>query len=390
MFWTLFRGFAPKHSYSPMTDQENLLQVHGNLRVVLVTGGAGFIGSHTVLVLLEQGYQVVVLDNLSNGRVEALSRIEQLVGRQPTFVKGDVRDRALVTSIITKYKISAVLHFAGVKAVADSFNNPLHYYSVNVEGALTLLKAMVDNGVKGLIFSSSATVYGEEASIPYREDSARGTPTSPYGKSKVTVEEILQDLAHADPTWQICCLRYFNPIGAHHSGLIGEDPEGIPNNLLPYISQVACGRRSILNIFGDDYETPDGTCRRDYLHVMDLAEGHVAALENLSAGFDSFNLGTGYPVSVREMIAAYEDVSGQAIAFQIEPRRAGDLPEFWSDCSKAKEQLSWQANRPLNEMVADAWNWQMKNPFGYRNKDQYYSENEQVEHKNLIIRGLDE
>lgn len=373
-----------------MTDQEKSPQVHGDLRVVLVTGGAGFIGSHTVLVLLEQGYRVVVLDNLSNSRVEALSRIERLVGQRPTFVKGDVRDRALVTSIITKYKISAVLHFAGVKAVADSFNNPLHYYSVNVEGALTLLQAMVDNGVKRLIFSSSATVYGEEASIPYREDSARGTPISPYGESKVKVEQILQNLAHADPKWQICCLRYFNPIGAHHSGLIGEDPKGVPNNLLPYISQVACGRRSTLNIFGDDYETPDGTCRRDYLHVMDLAEGHVAALESLGAGFDSFNLGTGNPVSVREMVAAYEDVSGQAIAFQIEPRRAGDLPEFWSDCSKAKEKLSWQASRPLNVMVADAWNWQMKNPFGYRNKDQYYSENKLLEHKKLIIRGLDE
>ncbi len=349
--------------------EEQLSTFSKNSRVVLVTGGAGFIGSHTVLVLLEQGYQVVVLDNLSNGSYEALTRVEKLVGKRLSFVKGDVRDQSLVTSIINKYKISDVLHFAGLKAVAESTLNPLQYYSVNIEGSLALLQAMVENSVKRFIFSSSATVYGENAKIPYREDSSRGTPSSPYGKSKAAVEQILEDLAQADDSWQICCLRYFNPIGAHNSGLIGEDPEGVPNNLLPYISHVAAGRYSKLNIFGGDYKTPDGTCRRDYVHVMDLAEGHVAALQNLVAGFDVINLGTGVPVSVREMVAAYEAVCGKEIAFEIAPQRAGDLPEFWSDCAKAKQKLSWEAVRSLKEMVEDTWQWQTKNPLGYHNEE---------------------
>lgn len=337
--------------------------------VVLVTGGAGFIGSHTVLVLLERGYEVVVLDDLSNGKLQSLKRIEKLVGQRIPFVKGDVRDRTLVASIISKYAVTDVLHFAGVKAVAESVTNPLHYYRVNIEGSLSLLQAMVENDVKRFIFSSSATVYGEGAEVPYKEESPRGIPSSPYGKSKAAVEEILEDLAQSDRSWQICCLRYFNPIGAHSSGLIGEDSEGVPNNLLPFISRVATGQYSELKIFGDDYKTPDGTCRRDYIHVMDLAEGHAAALEKLTVGFDVVNLGTGTPVSVREMVTAYEDACGKDIPFEIAPRRAGDLSEFWSDCSKAKQKLSWEAVRSLDEMVADTWNWQKKNPLGYLDKN---------------------
>ncbi|WP_444677382.1 UDP-glucose 4-epimerase GalE [Halomonas sp. E19] len=334
---------------------------------ILVTGGAGYIGSHTVLALLEGGYKVVVLDNLCNSSEEALRRVEALTDGATDFVCGDVRDSAALERIFTRFEIAAVIHFAGLKAVGESVRSPLAYYQNNVEGTLSLCQAMQKAGVKKLVFSSSATVYGANAPVPYRETYPRGNSSNPYGRSKAMVEQVLEDICTADASWSVASLRYFNPIGAHPSGLIGEDPLGIPNNLMPFIAQVAVGKLPELAIFGQDYPTNDGTCIRDYLHVMDLAEGHVAALRRLSvAGIAYFNLGTGQGYSVLDIVQAFERVTGRKIAYRFAERREGDLPAFWADASKAKKDLGWSASRGLDEMMADTWKWQSKNPKGYR------------------------
>jgi len=332
----------------------------------LVTGGAGYIGAHTVVELIECGHDVVVLDNLCNSNEESINRIEQITGKQPAFVCGDVRDRAILDKVFADHKIDGVIHFAGLKAVGQSVREPLAYYQNNVYGSLVLCEAMAAANVFRMVFSSSATVYGEEAAVPYVETQPRGTTSNPYGTSKAMVEQILTDLATADDRWQIALLRYFNPIGAHPSGLIGEDPKGIPNNLLPFITQVAIGKRPMLSVFGDDYPTADGSCVRDYLHVVDLARGHIKALDALqNGGVSIFNLGTGKGVSVLEMVSAFERVTGQKVPYQISPRRSGDLAAFWADSTKAQTELSWHAQYELNDMLKDAWNWQFNNPNGY-------------------------
>lgn len=334
---------------------------------VFVTGGAGYIGSHTALSLLEAGYDVVVLDNLCNASQEALRRVEQLSGRALTFIEGDIRDRACLNKLFREHDIHAVIHFAGLKAVGESVSAPLAYYDTNVNGSITLCQAMLQAGVFRLVFSSSATVYGPEAPIPYIESMPRGGTANPYGASKSIVEQVLDDLVKSDERWSIAMLRYFNPIGAHSSGMIGEDPQGTPNNLMPYIAQVAVGRRSALTVFGNDYATADGTCVRDYLHVMDLAEGHVSALDRLTLpGSHIYNLGTGQGLSVLQMIEAFERVSERQIPYQFASRREGDLAAFWADPSKAEKELGWQALRGLDEMIADTWRWQRQNPNGYR------------------------
>ena len=333
----------------------------------LVTGGAGYIGSHTVVELLEAGDQVVIVDNLCNSNAISVDRIQKITGKKPVFVCGDVQDRGVLDTLFSEHEIDGVIHFAGLKAVGQSVHEPLAYYQNNVHGTLVLCEAMSAAGVFKLVFSSSATVYGEEASVPYVETQPRGTTSNPYGTSKAMVEQILTDLARADERWKIALLRYFNPIGAHPSGLIGEDPKGIPNNLLPFITQVAIGRRPMLSIFGDDYPTEDGSCVRDYLHVVDLARGHIKALQALQkTGVFIYNLGTGKGVSVLEMVKAFERITGQKIAYQISPRRAGDLPAFWADATKARNELSWVAECSLEAMLKDAWNWQVQNPDGYR------------------------
>ena len=304
---------------------------------VLVTGGAGYIGSHTVLALLEAGYAVVVLDNLCNSSVESLRRVEKIAGRAVSFVEGDIRDAALLDDIFASHKITAVLHFAGLKAVGESVREPLRYFDNNVSGSVALCQAMNRAGVFRLVFSSSATVYGEPERMPISEDFPTGRPTNPYGRSKLMVEELLGDLAKSDSRWNLALLRYFNPVGAHPSGLIGEDPNGIPNNLLPYISQVAIGKFAQLSVFGDDYPTVDGTGVRDYIHVMDLADGHVKALQAISrqSGVRVWNLGTGTGYSVLQMLRAFESASGRKVPYQIVPRRSGDIAECWADPSKA-------------------------------------------------------
>lgn len=332
---------------------------------VLVTGGAGYIGSHTALALLQDGHDVIVLDNLCNGSLDSVARVKKLAEKNVEFFKGDIRDTNLLRELFEHYSIDSVIHFAGLKAVGESTQVPLAYYNNNVSGTLVLLDAMKKAEVSKLVFSSSATIYGENAPVPYIEEYSRGAASSPYGATKGVVEQVLEDLAASDSGWAFTALRYFNPIGAHESGLLGEDPKGVPNNLMPFISQVAVGRRDQLSIFGDDYPTPDGTCRRDYLHVMDLAEGHVSALENLVSGFDAINLGTGQPVSVLEMVKAFERVNGVSIPFEVVDRRIGDLPEFWANVDKAKAQLGWEAKRTLDQMMADTWRWQSKNPNGY-------------------------
>lgn len=337
------------------------------IKKVFVTGGAGYIGSHTALSLLEAGYDVVVLDNLCNASQEALRRVEQLSGRALTFIEGDIRDRACLDKLFREHDIHAVIHFAGLKAVGESVSAPLAYYDTNVNGSITLCQAMLQAGVFRLVFSSSATVYGPEAPIPYIESMPRGGTSNPYGASKSIVEQVLDDLVRSDERWSIAMLRYFNPIGAHSSGMIGEDPQGTPNNLMPYIAQVAVGRRSALTVFGNDYATADGTCVRDYLHVMDLAEGHVSALDRLTLpGSHIYNLGTGQGLSVLQMIEAFERVSERQIPYQFASRREGDLAAFWADPSKAEKELGWQALRGLDEMIADTWRWQRQNPNGYR------------------------
>ncbi|MGM0914227.1 MAG: UDP-glucose 4-epimerase GalE [Pseudomonadota bacterium] len=334
---------------------------------VLVTGGAGYIGSHTVLTLLEAGHEVVVLDNLCNASRESLRRVEQLTERTLIFVEGDIRDRALLDQLFCEHAVSAVIHFAGLKAVGESVQQPLTYYENNVAGTLVLCQAMQAAGVTRLVFSSSATVYGDGYPMPLHEGLPTGQPTNPYGCSKLMVEEVLRDLAASDSAWSIALLRYFNPVGAHSSGLIGEDPQGIPNNLLPYVAQVAVGRRERLAVYGNDYPTPDGTGVRDYIHVMDLAEGHLCALNALAErqGVHTWNLGTGKGHSVLEVVKAFEQASGQAVPYHIEPRRPGDVAACWADATLAERELGWKARRGLAEMMGDTWRWQKQNPEGY-------------------------
>ncbi|WNL42937.1 UDP-glucose 4-epimerase GalE [Halomonas sp. PAMB 3264] len=336
---------------------------------ILVTGGAGYIGSHTALALLEAGYSVVVLDNLANASRESLARVGALAERTLTFVEGDIRDRGGLDRLLNEHEFSAVIHFAGLKAVGESVSQPLGYYENNVSGTVTLCQAMQAAGVFKLVFSSSATVYGDEHPMPLHEGLPTGKPTNPYGRSKLMVEEVLQDLAHSDTRWSIARLRYFNPVGAHESGQIGEDPQGIPNNLLPYVAQVAVGRRDCLAVYGNDYATPDGTGVRDYIHVMDLAEGHLCALNTLLNNKNdcyTWNLGTGQGYSVLEVIDAFERASGVTIPYRIESRRPGDVATCWSDPTLAERELVWKAKRDLTTMMVDTWRWQQRNPQGYR------------------------
>ena len=334
--------------------------------LILVTGGAGFIGSHTYVALAAAGYAPLILDNFSNSDKRVLDRLQQITGEAPRIVQGDVGDGALLERVLGEHPIAAVIHFAGLKAVGDSVADPLTYYDVNVAGTLTLTRAMQAAGVTRLIFSSSATVYGEPAYSPIPETTPHA-PASPYGRSKAMVEDMLADLHIAQPDWRIARLRYFNPVGAHESGLIGEDPQGKPNNLMPFVSQVAVGLREKLMVYGDDYPTPDGTGVRDYVHVMDLADGHVAALRHIErqAGLLTLNLGTGQGASVLDLINAFERVSGQHIAREMAPRRTGDVPACWADVSLARTTLGWHAQRGLDQMCADSWHWQQNNPNGY-------------------------
>ena len=334
---------------------------------ILVTGGAGYIGSHTCVELLQCGHQVVVLDNFTNSSSESLKRVEELTTKSIHFYLGDVQDEVLLEKIFKEHKIDAVIHFAGSKAVGESVQFPLAYYDNNVNASRILLSAMHNAAVNCLVFSSSATVYGEPDEVPIRE-SFPTRPFNPYGRTKLVVEQMMADFVYSAPNFSAVVLRYFNPVGAHSSGRIGEDPQGVPNNLMPFINQVAVGRRPYLSIFGDDYETPDGTGVRDYIHVSDLAEGHVRALEQLvtKAGYHVFNLGTGRGISVLEMVEAYRKVSGQPIAYEIAPRRPGDIGCYFADPTKAVTELGWQAKRGLIQMVTDGWNWQRQNPNGYR------------------------
>ena len=335
-------------------------------RSVLVTGGAGYIGSHACVALIEAGCNVVVFDNLCNSSLVALERLKDICGRSVSFEQGDIRDRKALDSVFSRHRVDAVLHFAGLKAVGESVDMPLEYYDNNVTGSLVLLAAMEAAGVKQLVFSSSATVYGDPVTVPIREDFDLG-PTSPYGRSKLMVEDILSDWQYARQDWSVARLRYFNPVGAHHSGLIGEDPQGHPNNLLPFVAQVAVGRRDRLQVFGSDYPTVDGTGVRDYIHVMDLVEGHVAALDFIAdqAGLHTVNLGTGTGISVLEMVRAFEAASGREIPYDIVGRRAGDIAKCWADPTLASELLKWRASRSLEQMCEDSWRWQSTNPAGY-------------------------
>jgi len=334
---------------------------------VFVTGGAGYIGSHTVLELVQAGFEVIVLDNLCNSSRESLRRVESITGHPVKFIEGDIRNVALLKSIFASTSIDAVFHFAGLKAVGESVSNPLAYYDNNVAGTIALCQAMADASIFHFVFSSSATVYGRLGNMPVNEDAATGVPTNPYGRSKLVVEEILTDLAHSDSRWSIALLRYFNPVGAHQSGLIGEDPHGVPNNLLPYITQVAIGRLPKLSVLGDDYPTRDGTGVRDYIHVVDLASGHIKALQAIRQrqGVNVWNLGTGVGYSVLEMVQAFEAASGRSVPYCVVPRRKGDIAECWADPTRANLELGWSAQRGLNEMMCDAWRWQLQNPNGY-------------------------
>ena len=334
---------------------------------ILVTGGTGYIGSHTTIALLEAGFDVVVLDNLCNSSVESLNRIERICGKRPKFYQADIRDRKALDQIFAEYQFNSVLHFAGLKAVGESVQKPLDYYENNISGSITLFQAMAQANVFNLVFSSSATVYGAPTEMPIREDFPTVAPTSPYGSTKLTIEVILKDLAKSDQQWSIALLRYFNPVGAHQSGLIGEAPNGLPNNLLPYISQVAIGKLHELSVFGGDYSTPDGTGVRDYIHVQDLADGHLCALKAISedAGVRVWNLGTGIGYSVLEIIHAFEQASGRPVPYKLIDRRSGDIAECWADPRKAASELGWTAKRGLIEMMADSWRWQENNPLGY-------------------------
>ena len=326
---------------------------------ILVTGGTGFIGSHTCVSLMAAGHDVTVIDNLSNSQREVLDRIEQIAGTRPAFAEGDVRDRDLLRKVFAQRPVDGVIHFAGFKAVGESVVQPLRYYDCNIGSTLALCEVMAESGVKTLIFSSSATVYGDPASVPIREDFPRSA-TNPYGASKLMIEDMLTDLVKSDPEWRIALLRYFNPVGAHESGLIGEAPSGIPNNLMPYVAQVATGQRERLSVFGSDYPTPDGTGVRDYIHVVDLAEGHVAALNYLenSGGLRAVNLGTGSGYSVLDMVRAFEKASGRPVPYALVPRRPGDIAACYADPALATKLLGWQAKRGIDEMCRDAWRWQ--------------------------------
>ncbi len=335
---------------------------------ILVTGGAGYIGSHTCVELLNAGYDVVVVDNLYNSSEEALKRVEKITGKSVTFYEADILDRPAMDAVFDKEDIDSVIHFAGLKAVGESVAKPLEYYHNNITGTLVLCDAMRNHGVKNIIFSSSATVYGDPAFVPITEECPKGKITNPYGQTKGMLEQILTDFHVADPEWNVVLLRYFNPIGAHESGLIGEDPKGIPNNLVPYIAQVAVGKLECLGVFGDDYPTHDGTGVRDYIHVVDLAVGHVKALKKIEekAGVCIYNLGTGIGYSVLDVVKAYEKACGKPIKYAIKARRPGDIATCYSDVKKAKEELGWVAERGIEEMCADSWRWQSMNPDGYR------------------------
>ena len=332
---------------------------------ILVTGGAGYIGSHTCVELLNAGYGVVVVDNLCNSNAKSLERVEELTGRKITFYRGDVRDKALMDKIFAENEIAAVIHFAGLKAVGESVAQPWRYYDNNLNSTLVLTKAMEEAGVKNIIFSSSATVYSGDNEMPLREDSRTGGCTNPYGWTKYMTEQILSGMCTADSSWSVALLRYFNPIGAHESGRIGEDPRGIPNNLMPFITQVAVGRREYLSIYGNDYPTPDGTGVRDYIHVVDLARGHVAALKKLATGCEVFNLGTGVGYSVLEMVKTFEKANNLTLPYKIVDRRPGDLPTCYADPAKSAEVLGWRAEKNLEDMCRDSWRWQSQNPMGY-------------------------
>lgn len=334
---------------------------------ILVAGGAGYIGSHTCVELLEAGYEVVVVDNLYNASPEALKRVEEITGKKVTFYEADILDRDALNKIFDHHEIEAVIHFAGYKAVGESVKKPIEYYYNNMTGTLVLCDVMRNHGVKNIVFSSSATVYGDPAQIPITESCPKGQPTNPYGWTKSMLEQVLTDIHTSDPEWNVILLRYFNPIGAHKSGKIGEDPKGIPNNLLPYIAQVAVGKREKLGVFGNDYDTPDGTGVRDYIHVVDLAAGHVKAIEKLreNPGVEVYNLGTGNGYSVLQVVSAFEKACGHGIPYEIKPRREGDIATCYCDPQKAKEELGWTAKYGIDEMCEDSWRWQSTNPDGY-------------------------
>ncbi len=334
---------------------------------ILVTGGAGFIGSHTCVELQESGYEVVVLDNLSNSSEKSLERVEAITGKKVTFYKGDILDRDILKKIFEEEDIECCIHFAGLKAVGESVQKPWEYYCNNISGTLTLVDEMRKHGVKNIIFSSSATVYGDPAQIPITEECPKGQCTNPYGWTKSMLEQILTDMQKADSEWNVILLRYFNPIGAHPSGTMGENPSGTPNNLMPYITQVAVGKLKELNVFGNDYDTPDGTGVRDYIHVMDLASGHVAALKKIKekAGLCIYNLGTGVGYSVLDIVKNFEEANHVKIPYVIKPRRAGDIATCYADAGKAKRELGWEAKYGIRKMCEDSWRWQKNNPNGY-------------------------
>ena len=334
---------------------------------IFVTGGTGFIGSHTVISLLQSGFDVVILDNLCNSSAKILPRLQQISGKSVPFYEGDIRDREVLRRIFAEHDIDSVIHFAGLKAVGESVAEPMRYYDNNVSGSLVLAEEMARAGVFNIVFSSSATVYGDPGKVPYAEDMKPGDTNNPYGTSKAMVERVLTDIQKADPRWSVILLRYFNPIGAHQSGLIGEHPNGIPNNLLPYVCQVAGGKLPFLSVFGDDYPTPDGTGMRDYIHVVDLAEGHVAAMKAKShvPGVHLLNLGSGRAYSVLEIVRAFEAASGLTIPYQIKPRREGDLACVYADPTYTKQQTGWETKRDLPQMMEDAWRWVSRNPNGY-------------------------
>ncbi len=334
---------------------------------ILITGGAGYIGSHTALELLNAGYEVTVIDNLCNASRESLTRVEELTGKPVKFYEGDVRDGAMLDQLFENESIDAVIHCAALKAVGESVQKPLLYYENNITGTLSLLQAMTKANVKRIIFSSSATVYGDPDVVPITEDCPKGQCTNPYGWTKSMMEQIMTDVQKADPEWSVILLRYFNPVGAHESGRIGEDPKGVPNNLMPFIAQVAVGKLPKLGVFGDDYDTPDGTGVRDYIHVVDLAKGHVKAIDYIltDPGLEIINLGTGRGYSVLEMVHAFEKACGHEIPYEIKPRREGDIAVCYADPSKAEKVLGWKAERGLDEMCADLWRWQSMNPNGY-------------------------
>ena len=368
-------GYASASPAASSLVRKSMLRLRGggpkDKQVVLVTGGVGYIGSHTVLELLQAGYEVVIADNLCNSNIECLKRVQKLAGREATFHKVDIRDKAALSDLFSKYNVGSVIHFAGLKAVGESVAKPLLYYQVNIEGTLNLVQCMDDAGCRNIVFSSSATVYGDPASVPVTESFPTGA-TNPYGSSKLFNEQILTDVAKApgENKWNVCLLRYFNPVGAHESGQIGEDPKGIPNNLMPFIQQVAVGKRPHLSVFGSDYNTHDGTGVRDYIHVVDLAKGHVKALQKLpeSPGCVTYNLGTGTGYSVLEMLEAFSKACGKKLEYKMADRRPGDVAVCYGAPDKAKAELGWQAELGLEEMCADSWRWISNNPNGFETK----------------------